>query len=205
MWNWGRWAHRAGNSGIISLMPFNMVHRMLQWFSFHRICGALHLFFIFHYADELRLLRQCSVGYCYLTHSLVAGLYFVSTFWLPFTTLNIWHFAICWQGMELKGATGGREVASITSICFLFKFCICCQGSWWQGCIKCFCGCKSELMRAEKNTKKKAKREREEREKGREREKEIAAVASCNAFNLYARPGKPSKYNNKIKKGKEKE
>lgn len=49
-------------------------------------------------------------------------------------------------------------------------------------------------------------REREEREKWRGREgEEIAAVASCNAFNLYARPGKPSKYNNKIKNGKEKE
>lgn len=54
--------------------------------------------------------------------------------------------------------------------------------------------------------KKQAEREREEREKWRGREgEEIAAVASCNAFNLYARSGKPSKYNNKIKNGKEKE
>lgn len=82
-----------------------------------------------------------------------------------------WTFGICYllAGDGTEGGTGGRDIASITSICFLFKFCICCQGGWWQGCIKCFCGCKSELMRAEKNTKKSKERDTEEWEKEREK------------------------------------
>lgn len=41
----------------------------------------------------------------------------------------------------------------------------------------------------------------------RRKGEEIAAVASCNAFNLYARPGRAGKYNNKnrIENSKEKE
>lgn len=124
----------------------------------------LFCFFFFHHADGLRLLRQCRL---LLFHSLIRSrsefcLYFLIAFYY----IEHLAFAICWQGRVPKRGTGGRAVASITSICFLFKFCILCQGSWWQGCIKCFCGCKSELMRAEKNGKKSKQRERGKR--GRE-------------------------------------
>lgn len=155
------------------------------------------LFFIMPMSFVFRVSVVYSIAIS-LTHSLQ-----VCILSLLFDCLLLhWTFGICYllAGYGTEGGTGGRD---ITSICFLFKFCIRCQGSWWQGCIKCFCGCKSELMRAEKNTKK--SKERDGRE-GKGEGEEIAAVASCNAFNLYARPGKPSKYNNnKIKKGKEKE
>lgn len=117
------------------------------------------LFCFFFFIMPMSCVFFESARCCYLTHSFVLGLNFVSTFWLPFTTLNIWHLLSAGRG----GYWEGRKKASITSICFLFKFCIRCQGSWWQGCIKCFCGCKSELMRAEKNGKKSKQRERGKR------------------------------------------
>lgn len=111
--NWGLWAHRAANSGIISLMPFNMEQPTLQWTSFHRICGALHFYFdfFFFFIMPMSCVFFDSAGCCYLTHSFVTGLNFVSTFWLPFTTLNIWHLLSAGRRVYRRGVwrEGGGE------------------------------------------------------------------------------------------------
>lgn len=140
-----------------------MEQRTLQWTSFHRICGALHFYFVFFFSSCRWAASSSTVQAVaiLLTHSLQ-----VWTLSLLFDCLLLhWTFGICYllAGECTEEGSGGRAVASITSICFLFKFCIRCQGSWWQGCIKCFCGCKSELMRAEKNGKKSKQRERGKR------------------------------------------
>lgn len=145
----------------------------------------------FHYADSFRLL-QPSIFF-FLILLLFSFSVAIASFWLPFSTLNIWYLlSACFVERMGRGEAwrSGVSLPLLRFVSYLnFVYAssdivvpVPGRAAAGQGCIKCFCGCKRELMRAKKETK-----------IGRKKKEEIVAVASCNAFNLYARPGTTTK------------